>query len=71
MMLGTMRLFADVLRNRPYGVAFGLARRDQMKIDGEALSQALLAVDEEAFGKMAKAFLADDRSAAAVVQLTE
>ena len=48
-----------------------MARRDQMGLDGLALGASILAVDDEAFRRMLAAVFADEKSAAAVVQLIE
>ncbi len=52
-LLGTMPLTDALLQGSAYALAFGIARRDQLGIDGLALGEAILAVDEEAFRAMA------------------
>jgi zinc protease len=45
--LGTLRSADAMVAANPYLVAFGLARRDQLGVDGEALAKALDAVTDE------------------------
>ena len=55
-----------MLRNNPYGVAFSLARREQMGIDGAALGARWKALSGESL-RAAAAVFAPDRRAAVVV----
>ena len=50
----------------PYVVAFALARRDQLGIDGKALAAKLRAVDAKTYAKVVDALL-DEKATAAVV----
>jgi zinc protease len=65
-MLGAEPAPALMLRHNPYGVAFSLARREQLGIDGAALAAAWKAMTDDALQAAAAAF-APGRRAAVVV----
>jgi hypothetical protein len=65
-LLGAQPMPAAMLRHNPYGVAFALARREQMGIDGAALAAAWKALSADSL-RAAAALLAPERCAAVVV----
>jgi hypothetical protein len=55
-----------MLRQNPYGVAFALARREQMGIDGAALGAAWKAMSADSL-RAAAALFAPERRCAVIV----
>lgn len=65
-MLGAAPMPAAMCRHNPYGVAFSLARREQMGIHGAALAAAWKGLSSESLRAAAAAFLPTRRAAVAV-----
>jgi zinc protease len=66
-LLGTIEVPDAQVAMNPYGAAFGIARRAQLGLDGEALGRALAAVDQAAFDAMRERVFGKERGSTAAV----
>jgi zinc protease len=69
MLLGLSDLPDSALGQNPYGVAFSLARREQLGLDVDKLNRALDALTEEDLRRAAAEIFAPTRHAGAVISL--
>ena len=67
MILGLGDIPDVALGQNPYGVAFSLARRDQLGLDTARLNRELEAVTDEDLKRVAAEVFAPSRHAAAIV----
>jgi zinc protease len=66
--LGTEDVPDSLLKGNLYGLAYGIGRRHQMRIDEAKLRTSLVSVDEEALRQTAKEVFSPDRRAAVIVK---
>jgi zinc protease len=67
MILGLSNVPDATLGQNPYGVAFSLARRDQLGLDPARLNRALEAVTDEDLKRVAEEVFAPTRHGVAIV----
>jgi zinc protease len=71
LVLGLDDLAGEIMKENPYGLAFSLARRDQLGLDAARLNKALKALTDRDLKRAAAEIFAPSRYAGAVAGYTE